>query len=189
MLPSRPASKSWRTLPLKFTDSNVPLPGNLEAGLAESREDPLEKAAGVMPALDASTFMRGKVGVELEQRPDRRLGLGASAQVPAHPCDRQVLPEMARHVDVADALEGPFVVLVAEVLPERTEVVPVGVMGLRSIARRQIEAPRSNSPVSTIMSPRIASVWLSSTLRDIARSAAGRNAFRSRRKKCVFASI
>ena len=61
-------------------------------------------------------------------------------------------------------------------------------LGLSSIARRTIAAPRSNSPVCTIWSPRIPTASVLSGFRAIARSAAGPNAARSWRKKWVCAS-
>src|SRR2546430_16697549 len=68
--------------------------------------------------------------MERQEIPNRGLGFGAPAEVPAGRRHHEVGPEESRYVYPVRALEGLLVLAPVEVLPEGSEMHPTRVIGI-----------------------------------------------------------
>ena len=75
--------------------------------------------------------MRRKLRVERQEIPDRGLGVGTTAEVPAGRRHHEVRPEEAGDVHPVRALEGLLVLALVEVIPERGKMHPARVIGIQ----------------------------------------------------------
>ena len=166
-----------------------PLRGNREPRLAQTLEDGLHEAAREVPGPDVRARVRRKLGIERQQIPDRGLPLRRAGRGDRRPTPSRGRARRDQERPRGSRARGPARTPPCGSAPraERNASSPRG-WALSSIARRTIAAPRSNSPVCTICRPRIPTASLLSGFSAIARSAAGPNAARSWRKKCVCAS-
>ena len=89
------------------------------------------QAAREVPGPDVRARVRCKLGIERQQIPDRGLGFGAPAEMPAGRCHDEVGPEESGYVHPVRALEGLLVLALVEVIPERSEMHPARMVGIQ----------------------------------------------------------
>src|SRR6185369_4644660 len=104
---------------------------NLQSRFAKSFEQGLKQTAREMPTLNVRAHVRRKVRIKGQQSFDRCFGFSASAEMSAGRRHYEVGPEASGYVHPVRALQGLLVLTSVEVIPERSEVHPAGVVRIQ----------------------------------------------------------
>src|SRR6185369_9364455 len=104
---------------------------NLQSRFAKSFEQRLKQTAREMPTLNVRAHMRAKFRIESQQIFDRRFSLVVPAEMSAGRRHYEVWPEESGYVHPIRAFESLLVFAFVEMIPERSEVHPAGVVGIQ----------------------------------------------------------